>query len=75
MNIGTEWIQIAIENGGSLDISKTNGYFMARMRWRNRHVVMGECMGCVGLALDKLDTALCDDAASEMEEQHEGGER
>lgn len=73
VEIGTEWIQIAMENGGHVDITRNHsdlcGYtIMARMRWANRAVIMGADCKTVAEALNSLDTELANDAVSEMAE-------
>lgn len=69
MEIGTEWIQIAIENGGFMDLQRLGSEFSARMRWRTGSVVLGSLCKTVAGALNALDTALAEDAANEMIEK------
>ena len=68
MEIGTEWIQIAIENGGYMNMTMFNGTFSAQMRWRGGSPVMVEGLKNVAEAINALDAALAEDAANEMAE-------
>jgi hypothetical protein len=63
--IGTEWIQIALESGGHIDIQMAEDRtIMARVRWRHRDPVMGAYCKTVSEAIDSLDTCIAREADS-----------
>ena len=66
--IGTEWIQIALENGAWIKVERFCGVIMAFARWPNGACVAGKACGNVSDALDSLDTELAEDASTEMME-------
>ncbi len=60
------WIEIAMENGGRIDIQYIEGTFTARMRFPHRKVIIGRAFNRLSDALESLNDDLGDDAANEM---------
>ena len=62
-----DWIKIAIENKGVMTLSKNVHGIAATMNWNGKNPVCGERCHAIEDALQSLNDALTDDAASEMD--------
>ena len=65
--MNTNWIEIAMGNGGVLTSSKDECGINASMHWENGAEVCGENHQTLPDAINSLNSALEDDAANECE--------
>ena len=65
----TDWIQIALQNGGELSCWQENGKFIARVFWlKNGKQVQSEPENTLQGCLISLNNALWDDASDECQQ-------
>lgn len=62
-----DWITIALENKGILIVKQGKRGFVAKMGWAGEKPVHGEPQSTVPDALNSLNEALLEDAASECQ--------
>lgn len=63
----TDWITIALENGGVMTTSKGPNGFRATLHWKGKGSVEGKPAASLAEAITSLNQTLQDDAGSEME--------
>ena len=62
----TEWIKIAMENGGRMTLENNKGLIIASMIWTNKSI-RGEFKASITDAITSLNSELEDDAADECQ--------
>ena len=60
------WIEIALENGAELTAKRNEFSYSTSVSWDGKHIIRGNSLTSLALALSVLNNAIADDAGDEM---------